>query len=152
MSLKSIDHLSSISIHDEWETPSILYKEACQRYNIFPKIDVCATLQNTKCDVLFTKQTNGLSMRWLKDSYMNPPYSKIKSWIAKAYKEHIENNISILALTFAKTDTEWWHKYVDGKTEIHFIKGRLKFINSQTRLPSKNSAPYPSCWIIWRKK
>ena len=150
--LRSVDHLSNISIHYDWETPIILFLDACFRYKVNPILDVCATLKNAKCGALFTKEINGLLKQWVIDSFMNPPYSKINSWIAKAYKEHKENNITVLALTFAKTDTEWWHKYVEGKAEVHFIKGRIKFIDPNTRLPSKNSAPYPSCWIIWRKK
>ena len=35
------------------------------------------------------------------------------------------------------------------KAEIHHIKGRLKFLMDGVK--SKNSAPYPSCWIIYRK-
>jgi site-specific DNA-methyltransferase (adenine-specific) len=45
----------------------------------------------------------------------------------------------------ARTDTRWFHDYIYGKSEIRFIKGRLKFGGS------KNSAPFPSMVVIFNK-
>lgn len=49
----------------------------------------------------------------------------------------------------ARTDTRWWHQYIDGNpnASVHFIKGRLKFGGA------KNPAPFPSAIVIftnWR--
>ena len=46
----------------------------------------------------------------------------------------------------ARTDTKAFHQWIYGKAEIRFIKGRLKFGNSN------NSAPFPSMVVIFRKK
>lgn len=43
----------------------------------------------------------------------------------------------------SRTDTKWWHEYVMKAKEIRFIKGRLKFSGH------KNSAPFPSCIVIF---
>ena len=46
----------------------------------------------------------------------------------------------------SRTDTRYWHDWIFGKaSEIRFIKGRLKFGGS------KNSAPFPSAVVIFRK-
>ena len=46
----------------------------------------------------------------------------------------------------ARTDTKWFHKYIYGKAEIRFVKGRLKFGDSN------NSAPFPSMVVIFKNK
>jgi site-specific DNA-methyltransferase (adenine-specific) len=43
----------------------------------------------------------------------------------------------------ARTDTRWFHDYINNKAEVRFIKGRLKFGDS------KNSAPFPSMVVVF---
>ena len=43
----------------------------------------------------------------------------------------------------SRTDTRYWHNYVMKASEIHFVKGRLKFGDSQ------NSAPFPSAVVVF---
>ena len=74
----------------------------------------------------------------------------VADWLKKAYSEHLTNNVDGMILTFAKTDTKWWHKYVENKAEVHFIEGRLRFLDDGK--VSEYPAPYGSCWIIYRKK
>ena len=135
---------------DEWETDSQMLRDACAKYKVFPKMDVCSTVENYKFENYFTKYYDGLTQDWDEDFFMNPPYSEVDTWMPKAYYEHRKNNVNGLILVYSKTDTKWWHKYVEGKAEVHFIEGRVKFLKDGIK--SKNSAPYPSCWIIYRKK
>jgi phage N-6-adenine-methyltransferase len=52
----------------------------------------------------------------------------------------------VAALLPARTDTAWWHDYViPYASEIRFIRGRLKFGGA------KNSAPFPSALIIFKR-
>ena len=44
----------------------------------------------------------------------------------------------------ARTDTKYFHNYILNRTEVRFIKGRLKFGES------KNSAPFPSMLVVFR--
>lgn len=148
---KAVQHLHSITINDEWGTESEIYFYGLNISKITPKLDVCATDDNAVLDNYFTKKQNGLLQEWNQDFFMNPPYSEITLWMEKAYNEHKKHNVNGLILVYAKTDTKWWHKYVEGIAEVHFIKGRLKFVTPEGEL-SKNSAPYPSCWIIYRRK
>lgn len=147
---KAVGHLQNISIKDEYETPEILFDLACCEYEIFPKIDVCATFKNSKCEKFYSIETDALLENWDEDFFMNPPYSKIKIFMKKAFEESRKNNVNGLILTYSKTDTQFWHNYVEKKAEVHFIKGRIKFFFNGIK--TKYPAPYPSCFIIYRKK
>lgn len=137
-----------------WETPADLYAEACKKYNVNPKLDVCAETLTAKCKRFFTEEENALDQQWSDDFFMNPPYGvggvpPEKIWVAKAYTEHKKHNVTGMALTFSKTDTQWWHEYVEDIAEVHFQKGRISFYkNGEKTAP----APRPSAWIIWRAK
>jgi len=146
--MKSIRHLAIIQVQDEYETPKNLLVDAIHKYKIFPKLDVSATPENSKCPDFFTKEQNALELSWTRDFFMNPPYSKVEKFMKKAYYQHLENNVNALILVYAKTDTKWWHKFVENKAEIHFIEGRIKFLKNG--FVTKNSAPYGSVWIIYR--
>ena len=146
---KSIKHLQSINKNDEWITPTSILRKALFDYDIYPYLDVCATELNHKFEQYYSKENDGLNQEWDQNFFMNPPYSEITQWMKKAYEQHQKYNVNALILTFAKTDTKWWHKYVEDIAEVHFIKGRLKFLTPEN-IPSKNSAPYPSSWIIYR--
>lgn len=133
------DIIAFSSKSNEWETPQALFNLLHQRYSFI--IDVCATKDNTKCDIYFDKDSDGLNQRWSGYScWMNPPYGgQIIKWVEKA---HIEGQYSpaIIGLVPARTDTAWWWKYVRPHT-VSFLKGRLKFSNSP------NPAPFP-CAIV----
>jgi len=147
---KSINHLRIIGKKDDWETPANLLIKACNEYDIWPVLDVCATAENKKCTAYYSKLNDGLVRNWDMDFFMNPPYSEIDKWIPKAYHEWHKHNVNGLILTYNKTDTHWWHDYVEGIAEVHFIKGRIKF--EFNGIPSANSSPYPSVWIIYRRE
>lgn len=44
----------------------------------------------------------------------------------------------------SRTDTRYFHNFIYKRAEIRFVKGRLKFGNSN------NSAPFPSMLVIFR--
>lgn len=86
---------------------------------------------------------------WKQKTYVNPPYSDIKSWLVKALIEiEAGNSEEIVFLIPARTDTKWFHEFIYNNplATIEFIKGRLKFGDS------KNSAPFPSMYVIFNKK
>lgn len=145
---KSVQHLQSIGVYDEWATPNQVLRSGLMKIdeNIF--LDVCATPQNAQFRDYFTKDTDALKQDWTQNFFMNPPYSEIPAWMQHASEQVKKNNVVGLILTFAKTDTKWWHNFVEGKCNVHFIKGRIRFIKDGVQ--SKNSAPYPSCWIVMR--
>ena len=146
--MKSIKHLANIKIHDNYVTPPSLFAEACKKFNIFPEIDVCDCPFFHLCSKFITEKEDSLLFEWKEDFFMNPPYSKVDKFMKKAYYQHKKHNVNGLILVFAKTDTKWWHSFVEKKAEVHFIKGRIKFLKDGFK--TKNSAPYPSAVIIYR--
>ena len=143
MMSKSV-HFSSAT--NEWSTPQAFYEELDREFRF--TLDPCATPENAKCYKYFTKEENGLVQDWSKDTvFMNPPYGReIGKWVKKAHNEAMEG-ATVVCLIPARTDTAYWHEYViGGNAEVRFIKGRLKFGDS------KNSAPFPSAVVIFRRK
>jgi phage N-6-adenine-methyltransferase len=153
---KSVGHLSIITEKDEYGTPYYTYDMGCNIAGFVPKIDVCGSEINHKCSVYFTEKDNALSKQWNQDFWMNPPYSKIEQFMDYAWKQHRKYNVNGLILVFAKTGTKWWHKFVESKindtkeVERHFILGRIRFLDEFGK-QTKNSAPYDSAWVIYRK-
>lgn len=128
---------------DEWATPQELYEKLDREFNF--TLDPCSTHENAKCANHFTAEDDGLSKDWTGHVvFMNPPYSKVKDWMRKAYEES-KAGVDVVCLVPSRTDTKWWHEYVMKAAEIHFIMGRLKFGES------RNSAPFPSAVIVFRR-
>lgn len=146
---KAVQHLQSITSQDEYGTPMDVYLKGVKLAAFTPLLDVCTNLFNKKCDALYTLQHDALSKQWPMSFFMNPPYSKVKQFMRYAYEQHKKWNVNGLILVYAKTDTRWWHEYVQCKAEVHFIQGRIKF-NDYYGRPTQHPAPYPSCWVIYR--
>lgn len=131
---------------DEWGTPKNLFEELNKIYHF--TLDPCATIENHKCDKYFTKEQDGLKQNWGGQIvFCNPPYSNIKEWAKKCVDECLCNNVEIVLLVPARTDTKWFHEYIYKKnyTQIEFIKGRLKFNDGE------NGAPFPSMLVYFKK-
>lgn len=127
---------------DEWETPIDIYNKLDAEFHF--DLDPCSTDSNHKCDKYFTKEINGLSKNWGgRRVFCNPPYSNISEWVEKAYRESQQDHTLIVLLIPARTDTRYFHDYIYQRSEIRFIKGRLKF-------SGKGSAPFPSMIVIFR--
>lgn len=62
----------------------------------------------------------------------------------KAYREGTKDNTIVVMLIPARTDTRYFHDFIQHRSEIRFVKGRLKFGNS------KQAAPFPSMVVIFR--
>lgn len=124
---------------DDWCTPIDLYKSLDAEFHF--DFDPCP----------FQATFDGLKTDWGKRCFINPPYSKVKEFLEKATNEISNGNTDVAVfLTFSNTDTKWFHKYLYNKSEIRFIKGRLKFWH-----PNKtdtNSAMRPSMICILRGK
>jgi len=149
---KSVQHLKSISIQDEYGTPKELFQTICKKYNLHPQIDICASKTNHVLPNYITKQQNCFNYEIKQDFFMNPPYSKVSEFMAFAYEQHKKNNVSCLILTYSKTGTKWWHKYVQGIADhVEFQKGRISFLDENS-YRTKHCAPYDSAWIVFKKK
>ena len=103
---------------------------------------------NAKCENFFSlPEFDGLKQDWSKYGicWMNPPYGRgIGAWMEKAYLTGRAGG-KVICLTFARTDTKWWHEWATKAAEIYFLKGRVKFVKGA----ETNSAPYPSCILVF---
>src|SRR5688572_32110343 len=133
---------------DEWTTPLEFFSALNAEFGF--DWDVAANDENALCDHYFGgSAVDALTHRWhefvVGPCWMNPPYSRCREFIAKAAEE-ARHGVTTVALVPSRTDTRWWHDHVWDRerdqprpgVEIRFIKGRLKFGNSE------NSAPFPS--------
>lgn len=132
---------------EDWETPQWLYEALDERYHF--TLDPCASEENHKCDVYFTKEEDGLAQDWGNHTvFCNPPYGRgVEKWVKACYYHALNGRGDVVMLLPARTDTKWFHIYMWNCNfcRIEFLRGRLKFGNA------KNSAPFPSI-IVWFKK
>ena len=112
----------------EYSTPKEIFEPLQKGFNIV--LDVCASGENNKCDIYFSKEQNSLKQDWHKigNAWMNPPFSRdLKKWVEKAYTE-AQKGINVVCLLPVRSNTIWWHKFIiDTKSEVRFLKGEIKF-------------------------
>jgi len=132
------------SKNSDWETPQDFFDKLNWRFGPFD-LDPCAEPTNTKCANFFTEVEDGLVKNWEgHTSFVNPPYGRgIEKWIQKGYEESHKQHTKVVMLIPSRTDTKYWHKYIMKADEVYFIKGRLKFGDSE------NSAPFPSAVVVF---
>jgi phage N-6-adenine-methyltransferase len=129
---------------DMWETPQDLFDELDREFGF--TLDVCAVKSNAKCPRFFSPLEDGLAQTWEGVCWCNPPYGrKIGKWVQKAF-ESARRGATVVMLVPARTDTAWWHDYIQGYAEIRFLRGRLKFGGGA------NSAPFPSAIAVFARK
>ena len=136
---------------NEWYTPKDFYNKLNKEFNF--TLDPCCTKESAKCEKFYTIEDDGLSKDWKNEIvFMNPPYGReIRDWIKKAHNEHLKNEITIVCLIPARTDTSYWHDYIFNKaSEIRFLKGRIKFERPDGS--KGDSAPFPSAVIVYKTK
>jgi len=138
-----MDNVHFSSATDQWATPQDLFDSLDKAFGF--SLDVCADSNNAKCDHFFTKEQDGLTQEWVGRCWMNPPYGReIGKWVQKAY-ESAQRGAFVACLLPARTDTKWWHDYAV-KGDIHFIKGRIKFVEATA------GAPFPSALVLFWPK
>ena len=128
---------------EDWGTPQKVFDILNEEFHF--NLDPCASDTNHKCDRYYTIETDGLSKEWGGDDrvFMNPPYGKkIGDWVKKARQSSEQNGTLVVALLPARTDTRWWSDVMKA-CEVRFIKGRLKFNDTN------KCAPFPSVIVIW---
>lgn len=129
---------------DMWSTPQDFFDKLNDEFHF--TLDAAAIPENAKCKKFFTPEDNGLDQEWNGVVWCNPPYGKqIGKWVAKGF-ESARGGATVVMLVPARTDTAWFHDYILGKAEIRFVRGRLKFSES------KNSAPFPSMVVVYKRR
>lgn len=152
MTLNTAVMFSSAS--DEWSTPQATFDALDAEFHF--GLDAAASEDNSKCTAFFSLEDDALTRNWYPGQgwsvWLNPPYSRIAEFVAKAAAEAQFNVCTVVMLIPARPDTRYWAAHIwDHDThqprpgvEVRFLKGRLKFGGS------KNSAPFPSAVIVFR--
>lgn len=120
-------HFSSLSPH--WATPKAVYDQLHKEFDF--TLDPCP-LETPTLDCMRS---------WAGERvFCNPPYGpEIQKYLVKAR----EAECAVYLLP-ARTDVKWFHAHCLDANEIRFIKGRLKFGDSN------NGAPFPSMVVIFQ--
>jgi len=127
---------------EDYRTPRDLYERCNRAYGPFD-LDPCASAENALTARYFTREMDGLAMTWTGRVFMNPPYSRdLGKWILKAWSSAMTTAAVVVCLIPCRTDTKWWHTYVDGNP-VHFLRGRVKFGNARDR------CPFPCCIVVF---
>lgn len=78
---------------------------------------------------------DGLVVPWGKMNYVNPPYSQIKKWVAKAIEEKQIGNSTLFLIT-VRTSTKYWFDYIFPQaTRLWFIQDGITFESHKRPLP-----------------
>lgn len=129
-----------------WETPTEFFDKLNRKFKF--DIDACASDENHKLPNYYTEKDDAITQSWEGNVSMNPPYGRhIGEFVKKAYEEHLRDpDRFIVMLIPARTDTKYWHEYIQDKATVKFLKGRLKFeINGE----AMDAAPFPSVVVIY---
>jgi len=91
---------------------------------------------------------DGLGIDWPLErvAFVNPPYTRgvINKWIEKAHHEALRGVVVVMLIP-SYTDTVAFHKFIYGRAELRFLKGRLQFKGYDKR------AAFPSMLVIFNK-
>jgi len=108
-------------------------------------LDVCATIDNTKCADFLTPEINAKEVDWWGRVWMNPPYSEVGEWLDEMGSAIQTGEIDLgVALVAARPDTQWWWNAIKLAKEVWFLKGRLQFEGAM------HTAPFPSAVLVFQ--
>jgi site-specific DNA-methyltransferase (adenine-specific) len=132
----------------DWCTPNDFFTKLNNEFHF--TLDAAASKANAKCDSFYTQEDDALSKDWEGETvFVNPPYGReIGDWVKKAYEESRKPNTVVVMLIPARTDTKYFHEYIIGKSDIRFLKGRLKFEYEDGS--GAWAAPFPSMVVIFK--
>jgi site-specific DNA-methyltransferase (adenine-specific) len=120
----------------EYQTPDWLFAALDKEF--YFTLDAAASDSNALCEKYYTKEANGLVVSWgLESVYINPPYEvkTLTAFAKKAYEEaRADCCTTVVMLVPVKSDQAWWHDYAL-KSEIRYIKGRIKFKGQKGTFP-----------------
>ncbi|EZR10418.1 phage N-6-adenine-methyltransferase [Klebsiella pneumoniae UCI 60] len=133
---------------DDWQTPRAIFEALNKRFQ-FTR-DAAATKQNSHCARYWTKEDDALLMDWSaeKSLFINPPYSKVESFLAKAH----EPETAVFLIPF-RPQTGFFLRYVWASQHLHemmIIHRGIRFIHPD-RAESVRS-PMPVVVLVYRNK
>jgi DNA (cytosine-5)-methyltransferase 1 len=126
---------------DYWATPQIMVDGLFAYVELkgivpkgLPRLDVCASELNKKCERFITEQQDTLTTDWGENNlcWLNPPYSGVQPFLSKAVRE-AENGNYTVALLKNDCSTKWFHFAAKNAIAVAYIMlGRIGFVSAMT--------------------
>lgn len=131
-------------------TPAYVLEPVRKALGGFIDLDPCTTPDNPcGANAHIHLPHDGAALPWIGESiYVNPPYGKARErWVEKCITA-AQNDIRVVLLIPAATDTRIFQRALASATEVVFIKGRVKF---GVLRPNRRqvAASHPSALIGW---
>jgi site-specific DNA-methyltransferase (adenine-specific) len=131
------------SASDEWSTPQWLVDQCAAEFGPFD-LDAAATGATAQAPVFYTIDDDGLAQPWKGRVWMNPPYSEVGKWMAKAADEVAAGNAElVVCLVPARVDARWYRAAAEVASVVRILPQRVKFGGL------RDSAPFPSAVIVF---
>lgn len=139
---------------DERITPDSLWRPLHDRHAF--TVDVAANTANAKLPRFYDRESDGLEQSWADERvWCNPPYSNIRPWIEKAWREVAALRI-VMLLPANRTEQKWWQELVepfrdaDDHFRVKFLPGRLNFgVPGNETGKWFSSSPFGCCLAMW---
>ncbi len=100
--------------------------------------DLAASEENKVCANYYSFEQNALLRDWSYDlaggwGWLNPPFEDIYPWAEKTYLEAIQG--AHIAMLVPLSIAEWWTDWVDQKSYVLMLHGRLTFVGEKSPYP-----------------
>ena len=159
-------HMLPSSKNDNFVTPWKLYHKWCDRFKIYPELDVAATHENKKCSECITAKENALTTDWiLKDGrivpwWCNHPHTLHEEFIRKADQQVRKfGMIGMMLLPNNVEGSSSWHKVIEpsrftfenpqGYIHLYPLQGTIRFIEGGKKSDFTSRNRYSI--VIWHK-
>jgi len=129
---------------DEWSSPRELVEPIADAVDGFD-LDPCSGAERSPFAAdTYTADDDGLEQSWYGRVWVNPPYSAMSGWTAKATTETRDGDAeTVVYLCKGDSSTGWWQRAASCATVICAIDHRLSFGDGE------NSAPFASHLIVF---
>lgn len=151
---------------DNLGTDPALFAALDERFGF--TLDVAASSANAKCDRFYTVEDDGLAQPWTGRVWCNPPYSQIRDWLEKAWREWLKGvrtadatspELIVILLPANRPEQGWWQDHVephrdrpDSPLRTEFLRGRQRFVMPGAEAIGPNERPPFGCvLLIWER-
>ncbi len=143
---------------DDRTTPPEVFGPLNARFGF--TLDAAASAGNARCARYFTAADDGLTQPWMGQVvWCNPPYSRIRPWVVKAWNEYPDTSGIVMLLPANRTEQEWWQALVEPYRDrpgspltVEFMPDRIRFLKpGQAKAAPNERPPFGCCLLIWRR-
>lgn len=118
---------------DDWRTPPRMFEDL-QNYFCDGgrfRMDLAADEHNALCEDFFDKSIDALRCDWPDDGvlFANPPFGRrtTKMWA----ESFCSKRKDVVAIMPDNISTSWFHDFAVNQCLIHFVRGRVAFLNNE---------------------